>query len=308
MTDSLDINTIHKELAKKNFIVFAGTGVISGTGIPESWGKLLKALAEQAKVDIDIDRISKNEYPEIAQKIFDELVRNGKKEKYHEIIREQVVAKDSPWDAKTFEILLTTKGVVTTNFDNIFETSYETLVETNSHLPAHIEQNSLPDFDDKDDFEKHKIVHLHGRADENHIIFKRNDYLDYYPSVCAGKSLNPDYCLERYLEYIYRKHTVIFIGFSFDDEYVRGCFKSINKRLTGRDKRCCEEKVGYVEIVPQLEHYAFLEELNPQSNEYQRRKEIEAELEEMKIKVIHFQSKRDWMDCFKKIRRIRKPK
>lgn len=307
MSDNLDINTVHKELAKKDFIVFAGTGVISGTGIPPTWKELLKALAKQANVEIDIDKINKNKYPEIAQSIFDELVRKRDEGKYREIIREQVVAKDSAWDAKAYEILLTTKGIVTTNFDNIFEASYEILVETDSRLPVNIEKNSLPDFDDKDDFKRHKIVYLHGRADENHIIFKKNDYMDYYPSMGAEKSRNPDWCLERYLEYIYRKHTIVFVGFSFDDEYVRGCFKSIYQRLTGRDERCFEKKTGYVEIVPRIEHYAFSLEPDPQSGEHEERKKIEKELEEMRIKVIHLQQLRDWMDCFKRIREIRNP-
>ncbi|OQB45423.1 MAG: hypothetical protein BWY02_02516 [bacterium ADurb.Bin157] len=307
MADNLDINNIHEHLAKKNFIVFAGTGVISGTGIPSTWKELLITLSRQANVNINVDNICKNEYPDVAQKIFDELAKNGEEKRYYEIIKELISAKDSAWDEKPYEILSTTKGVVTTNFDNIFETSYERLVEANSSLPSSIITNSLPDFEDKDDFNKHKIVYLHGRANENHIIFKKNDYMDYYPSMSAGKSRNPDLCLETYLDYIYRKHTIVFVGFSFDDEYVRGCFKGIHRRLTGRDERCFERKTGYIEIIPRIKHYAFIEEVKPQSNEFKRHKEIEAELEEMRIKVIHFQCKREWMDCFQKIRKIRKP-
>ena len=52
MADNSDINTVHKELAKEEFIVFAGTGIVAGTGIASSWGKLLEALGEEAGIDI----------------------------------------------------------------------------------------------------------------------------------------------------------------------------------------------------------------------------------------------------------------
>jgi hypothetical protein len=302
MSDNIDINSVHKELARKDFIVFAGAGVVTGTGVPNSWKRLLKTLSGQASIDIDTDKISEAEYADKAQEIFEVLCRQGKKDRYYETIKEQLTATESSWSEKAFEILLTAKGVVTTNFDNIFEASYTRLAEADRDLPPNISTDSLPDFNYEDDFRRHKIVYLHGRANENYIVFKKDDYSVYYPTVC--NSPNGDDCVEKYLDFVYCKHTIVFVGFSFDDVYVRTHLKHIYEKLVARDQRC-SDKIGYREIVPKIEHYAFLWGADSNNKNYRQRKAIEAELEGMKIRVVYYRERREWMDCFEKIRRAR---
>lgn len=302
MADNLDINTVHKELAKKDFIVFAGTGILGNTGIPSSWKKLLEALFIESGIVTDIENIPKEKYPDKAEDIYKKLVERKQKTRYIDIIREQVVAKDSAWSEKAFEILLTSKDIVTTNFDKVFEASYNRLAEANRRLPRNPKTESLPDFKLERHSRTHKIVYLHGCADEHYTIFKRSDYETYYPSVT--NNLKGDNCLETYLEYIYSKHTIVFVGFSFDDVYLRNCLKIIKQRLIERDARCYD-KLGRSEVVPNIRHYAFMQKLDRKAKEYNIRKRIENELEDMQIKIIHLEKWRDWMDCFERVRNLR---
>lgn len=120
MADNLDIKTVHKELANKDFVVFAGTGILGNTGIPNSWKQLIEALIIESGIVTDIENLPKEEYPDKAEDIYKTLVEQGKRQRYFDIIKEQVVAKDSAWCDKAFEILLTSKDIVTTNFDKVF--------------------------------------------------------------------------------------------------------------------------------------------------------------------------------------------
>ncbi len=97
------------DLIKQEFLVFAGTGIVA-EGVPKSWKSLLEKLAIEANYEIDLDNISKNQYPDEAQKIFEYLAQVDKKEKYYEIIKNALALKETSWDQKAFDILDTTKS------------------------------------------------------------------------------------------------------------------------------------------------------------------------------------------------------
>ncbi|MGA1980121.1 MAG: SIR2 family protein [Sedimentisphaerales bacterium] len=289
------------DLIKRDFLVFAGTGIVA-EGVPRSWKLLLEKLAAEANYEIDLNNISKKEYPDEAQKIFENLVQIGKKNKYDEIIKNALSLKETSWDQKAYDILDTTKSVVTTNFDGTFEASYQRLAE-NKDLPS-IETctESLPTFTHNIDYEKYKIVYLHGRADEKHIIFKKDDYTTYYPSVSGAK--DGDNCLEAYLGYLFERTTIVFIGFSFEDIYIYKALENIYAQLKNRDLRC-EDKVGYKPIVPNIRHYALMPTINPKDPGCQEQRVLHEKLEQMGIVIVCLKQKRDWQDWFLEIRKLK---
>jgi hypothetical protein len=197
---------------------------------------------------------------------------------------------------------MTTDHVITTNFDDVFGASYRRLAELKKDLPRHPRTSSLPDFDVSDRFRRHRIVYLHGRADEEYIIFKRDDYEHYYPSVANNP--DGDRCLETYLEHVYNGRTIVFVGFSFDDVYMRQCLRDIHRRLVARDRRSAY-KIGRTEVVPRIRHYAFMPEVGPTAKEQKIGMEVEGQLESMNIGVIRLRLYRDWMDCFERVRETR---
>ncbi len=302
MEEQLDITSAHRILPKE-FVVFAGAGVVSDTGVPSTWSQLVKALALEADLPIDVTRLDPEEYAEKTEEIYQHLVSLNKGSRYFEIIREKLRPRVSTWSTAVFDILDMCMHIVTTNFDDVFERTYERYAELNPGRPAHPETHSLPDFTHDRPQNSHKIDYLHGRADEHHIVFKKSDYNTYYPSV---SKTHGDPCLEEYLTHIYSTYTMVFVGFSFDDVYVRGCLRKAYQTLVERDARC-SEKVGYRPAAARIAHYAFLRQ--PTEREEKKRAQREAlweDLAKMQIKVVPYKDHTDWQDCFKRMRNARK--
>jgi len=311
------------ELAKKDFIVFAGAGIPRETGIPD-WKSLLKALLTECPIDnIDVDTINPNEYPSIAQRVYDNLKSQNKEDKYYEIIKEQISPRNAPYSTAQLEIVTTTNWIVTTNFDTTFEYAFEKKFEERK-INKKLNIQSLPEFKMQNYLNEDSIIYLHGKADERFIIFRRDDYENYYPSVSKKRDGSKD--LEDYLKYLYKNYTIVFIGFSFDDFYIKEAFKYIYEETMYSDQ-IASKKIGYLPRLDKIQHYAFLKKVDfgnndflikninnfaPESEEYMKAKklidqsELIKELESMKIKVILYNEHIEWIQCFQEIRKIRR--
>ena len=59
------------------------------------------------------------------------------------------------------------------------------------------------------------------------IIFKKDDYDKYYPSV---SNLKEGYTrdLEEYIKYIFKNYTIVFFDFSFNDNYFKKLLQNNN--------------------------------------------------------------------------------
>ena len=310
MADNLSIENIHEKLADDDFVVFAGAGIVAGTGIPDSWKELLVALGKES----GIDTVGKCEedYPDIAQEIYEKMVQHGKEQRYDEIINESLSPTEAPYSVSGMEIVDTTKWVVTTNFDNIIEASFRRIAEIRSET-CKINIRSLPRLDVDRRSAKEKLTYLHGSAHTNYIILRRDQYDNYYPSV-SGK--NGPRCLENYLEYVYKNRTIVFVGFSFLDRYIRECFKNIYARISWQDEDAAR-RFSYQKIMPKIpRHYALIRK--PREDDYEKREnykkrlniyeEIKRDLELINIRVVWYDNHIDWIECFKKIRDSRKRK
>jgi len=221
MAEKLDIRTIHNELAEKEFVVFAGAGV-SGAN---SWMKMLEALAQETpEYDVDLEKRGPAEYPEIAQEIYDKLMEQNAGETYYRIIAEHIKPTGSPYSPQALDILHTAKLVVTINFDNVFDEAYKRYAPGKEDVRDELFWVSIPEINVPADLKEHCVVHLHGRADERYIVLRSDDYKNYYPSV-SGKS-DGDRAIENCLEEIYQRRTIVFVGVSFEDEYLRNSVTS----------------------------------------------------------------------------------
>ncbi|ODS37483.1 MAG: hypothetical protein A7315_13465 [Candidatus Altiarchaeales archaeon WOR_SM1_79] len=308
-----EIMEVAKELAEKDFIVFAGTGVTGDTGIPRSWKRLLEELLKSASINnINIDKVDPKEFPDIAQKIYDSLKRQNREDGYYGIIKKNLTPTMTPYSTQEYDILLTTNWVVTTNFDTTFESALDRKFETNEEnkIPR---IDSLPDFKKENLFERESIVYLHGSVDERFIIFKTSDYENYYPSVSEK---NGSKKLEEYLKYIYENYRIVFIGFSFDDQYIRASFENIYEELK-RDDEIASPKPSHPPILDNICHYAFLPEVSSDNNDYSdeenkkliklrmEAEKLDKDLKSMNIKVIRYNNHIEWMNCFAKTRELK---
>ena len=203
---SLDIKTIHLELAKKDFIVFAGTGTCSGTGVEPEWKKLLEALYEKYNVSgVTLNDVEEYNYPEIAQMIFNEYEKRRKIDEYYEIIERVLKANVAPYSTLQLESVLTTGHIVTTNFERSFEKAFETRLEA-QNKDREISTQTLPNINVDILNKDFCLTYLHGRIDIKQIVFTISEYEKFYSSKSN---------LIKFLESVFCQHIIVFIGFRF---------------------------------------------------------------------------------------------
>ena len=305
LKDGEDFSQVARILADRDFIVFAGAGVPKATGVPD-WGTMMEKLVELAKVetninDIDVRSLNPGEYPRVAQKIFDSLKESGKEDLYYQKIKEVLTPSNSPYSTEQLEIVKTTTWIVTTNFDSTFEKAFESKFELQGTRKT-LKIESLPSFSYENHFsaDEEIIVYLHGKADEHFIVFKQEDYEKYYPSVTSKDGAKD---IEDCLKYLYRYHTLVFIGFSFQDYYIRETLKKIYKELEKSDE-IAKGKPGYIPVTENIVHFCFLKNYKKEE-EREKFKFLIKELKEIKIKVILCSEYIDWIECFKLTRKLR---
>jgi len=318
---STNVDEFIEYLAKRDFIVFAGAGVPPESAPPITWKDLLAAFKEK-EPDLaarDIDKVRENEYPAYAQEIFNALQTMGRESRYYEILREKLRATNARCSLQQRDIIETAQHVVTTNFDDSFKNAMDRELEGSEDLKI---VQILPDFRLSALNTGYSVSYLHGNTNEECIVFKTEDYTTFYPSQSENDNGNDS--LEHFLRCLYTERTIVFIGVSFNDEYLLNALTRTCNRIKQNDEVGRKKKVGYKSKVEEIQHYAFMPEdmgikaeerywkkgdgISEQQieEERNRRKELLAEL---KINVITYKEPVEWTDWFKDIReRRKKPK
>ena len=308
----ISIDNVIKNLAynNKKFIVFVGAGVAEATGLPK-WKSMIESLYNLYPLNDINEKDLKNSdrSPEIAQKIYDYLKKNNRINEYFEIIKKILQPTVSSYSASELDIVSTSNWIITTNFDTTFEAAFEKKFELEkSNKEIYI--ISLPDFEYKNLFESESIVYLHGKINENLIIFKQDDYDKYYPSVSNLKEgCTKD--LEEYIKYIFKNYTIVFFGFSFNDKYFKKLLQNIYFDIKNSDELAAE-KIGYKAKLDTIQHYAFLKEdeyLVKEENEYMSeniKKEIISELDKIGVSAILYKNPITFLNFLGTVRKLKR--
>lgn len=313
---------IASELAQKqHFIVFAGAGVSRSTGVP-TWRALLEALEFACYGEKKVCLDNPEEYPRIAQELHNYLVEHDKANVYEQIISEQLQARNAYHSTEQREIVAITGHIVTTNFDLTFEDA----INQTAGDPEDFIQ-TLPCFDVSKMNQDYLLTYLHGNKNDC-IVLKTDDYEIFYPSVSKRRE-GCSRVLEEFVRHLYKYHTLVFVGFSFGDPYLKKLLRIIHDELARED--AIHDKVSrmYKPSLDRIQHYAFLPIYNsqqkmnelckryvPESKEYNNElsrirycqdasKELDVFLESIKIKVSRYSNNVDWQKCFRDIRRFR---
>jgi len=290
-----------EELSNKKFIVFAGTGVERSAGV-SGWSDLIKDLLRtlpkyNGKSDKEINDIIESNKPwDLAQEVYDCL---DQKQDYHHIIADKIRPTESDYSVQQLEIFFTTKWVITTNFGNTFENAFKRLCEF-CNKNYKYKGDKLPNFDSKA-FKNNKYVlsYLHGTTDEKFIIFRKDEYDHYYPNERGNNEYSTS--IEDYLSDIYKEQTLVFVGVSFDDIYLKRLLKKIYTKYLKNDTINSIGNPKYKPILPTIKHYAFLKNYNS-DDKYQMLKD---ELVGLKIMPIEYDDNKEWISCFEHIREMR---
>lgn len=297
MADNLDISNVIDELAKnRKFLVFAGTGVNTGTGIPESWRILIKSLYEKRPIEgIDAEKVDEEDFPEVAQKLYESFKSAKEENLYYESIRSNLQATNAPFSTQQTQIWKSVDRVVTTNFDDSFESAFEDNYENN---PKPISKNFLPHLNSQVLSGGYSISYIHGRIDEKAIVFKLDDYVIFYPSV-SGNTTGSDN-LERFLRDIYEREIIVFVGFGFNDDYVIRSLENTCDQIVKNDD--AHLRFGRpTSRYEQINHYAFMHK-----KDIKDRPVLLDRLKAIKINVIIYDKHSEWIEWFKKLRMLRR--
>lgn len=315
---SIPADNIIADLAKRDFIVFAGAGVPMESGPPITWKELLATFKEKEPelATRKIDEVGEDEYPDYAQEIFEALRGKGRESRYYEILREKLQATNARCSIQQRDIIDTARHVVTTNFDDSFKNAMERELEGRKDTNT---TQSLLDLQLRVLNTDYSVSYLHGNTNEKCIVFKTEDYTTFYPSQSENDRGNDN--LEQFLRHLYEEWTIVFIGVSFNDKYPLNALNIFYNRVKQNDEVGREKKVSYKSKLDNIQHYAFMpgdmgikarercrgKDYNISEQQIEEERESRRELlAELKIKVVPYQEHVDWTDWFEAIRKKRR--
>jgi hypothetical protein len=188
-------SNIIKANCDKRFAIFVGAGISksseSDTIKLPSWNDLINDLKNDLLLQPE-----ENDFLKIAQLYYLEY----KEFTYYEKIKGYFPADIEPSVVHKLIFEINAQSVITTNWDTILEKT----IDTNSYIYDVVSSD--------EDLVKltlqKKLIKMHGDFKKHNIVFKEDDYLSYsfnFPLV------------ENYIKSILSTHTVLFIGYSYND-------------------------------------------------------------------------------------------
>lgn len=204
----------------------------AGTSIPfklPSWSKLLlelnKGLTGSNKTKYE-ELIDKGDYLRALSflKLYSGLYKNEQiiKKDIKNILKQRYVKEVNSNYHNILDILkLDTDFILTTNYDNIVS-DYLRDYRDEFIMPQILE--NLDDLQDLMDDNSQKVIHLHGNVEmPNSMIVTQDDYDKLYKSEK----------IKNILTGIMSHKTLLFIGFSFNDEYFKDLYDKIFEFIQG---------------------------------------------------------------------------
>lgn len=209
-------------------IPFLGAGTSIPFNLP-SWGELLSELdkglvgSNQEKYR---DLIKRGDYLKALSflKIYSGLYKTEQliKKDIKQIIKARYVKEPNSNHHNILDILkLDTQFILTTNYDNIVS-DYLRDYRGEFILPQILE--NVDDLQDLMGEDSQKVIHLHGNVEiSNSMIVTKDDYDKLYSEEKIKSILNG----------VMSNKTLLFIGFSFNDEYFKDLYDKIFAQIKG---------------------------------------------------------------------------
>ncbi|WP_321421720.1 SIR2 family protein [uncultured Methanobacterium sp.] len=242
---------------KKNVAVFVGAGGSNILGI-NMWDEVLENMRKKFQPDInEIDFKEKIKCLGYA-KTASEIYHSTSHSEYISFMREEFRHKRAYHYSIHIKILSIFNVIVTTNYDNTFEEALNDLEyylkRCRCNNPLKWEINKLEKFN-HDMHEKSRpphLVYLHCNLENDEFIFIEEEYKKHYPTYFEEDGPSK---LESFLEYLLGTFSIIFIGFSFNDDIFTKFYKdTINNLIIKKEENIASEK-NYEEIPPSFVFY-----------------------------------------------------
>jgi NAD-dependent SIR2 family protein deacetylase len=222
---SLKLKDIRNELNNNKLVTFVGAGASCNYGLP-SWSSLIQTFATELNItekdkfgnDIPKSSFTSDEYILIPLYY---KIRFGEK-KYKKTIKYELSQVNT--SIKITEVYkplfeIKPQHIITTNFDDLLEKENQKLIDKYDVIKC-----------DKD-LAKAKtnnyIVKMHGDLKKGNIVLNENDYLN-YP--------NKFKLIDNFVKSLCATHTLLFIGFSFNDPNFKKLFHWV-QTILGKDSK-----------------------------------------------------------------------
>lgn len=190
-------------------LFFIGSGMSTEAGLPSATD-LTNILIEKLKSN-GVDPTNKQ-----LKKVAQDFIRRFSRPKLKELIRDKIVKKLETADKTSFNLLtslvIKPKDIVTTNWDPLIEEA----IGRNNYAPI-FEPNAVADSSES----KINLFKIHGDIDHD-IVITEDDYRNY--SDNWGPIITE-------LKALFQKRTIVFIGYSTDDENFLDMYMEVHKEL-----------------------------------------------------------------------------
>ncbi len=205
------LGAINSEAKDDSLILFVGAGVSINSGYP-SWNSLIENFREE---------LSENSVKKTNQQVAQEYYDNFGKNLYYKKLQEIFGAVKPEYNPILDQIVkIRPKHIITTNYDKLLENSLQneisqySIIKDNKDLPY-----------SRDD---HNIIKMHGDLDSKNIVLTESDYKDY--------ANNFEGVIDK-IRSLLVNHTVLFIGYSLQDDTFNNILDHVNDLFSADAKR-----------------------------------------------------------------------
>ncbi|GAA7399785.1 hypothetical protein BD0140_07640 [Helicobacter pylori] len=196
------IDNIRKAHNENYLSIFAGAGISTESKLPK-WGDLINELQKCL-----YGETKKNEdYLVLAEKFYNQFGESF----YYQTLKSLIPNSAKKNDLHLEIVKLNIKNLITTNWDNLFEQAINEEGRFFNIIKSDKDIGSSTGFA--------KFIKMHGSLDENNIVFKEQDYLEYskyFPLI------------ENYIKGVFSTDTVILLGYSLSDQNVKQIISWVN--------------------------------------------------------------------------------
>lgn len=185
-----------KRAHNNNYLsIFAGAGVSVDSGMPK-WSELIETI----KNSLGGGCTDRDDFLTIADKFYVQYKENI----YYRKIKELIPNNLEPNELHDKIVNLNIRNIVTTNWDNLFEKA----INNNGRYFDIIRKDD--DMGYATGYSK--LIKMHGDLEENNIVFRETDYLNYSRNFPL---------IENYVKAIFSTDVVVLVGYSLGDYNVK---------------------------------------------------------------------------------------
>ncbi|WP_121069623.1 SIR2 family protein [Helicobacter pylori] len=196
------IDNIRKAHNENYLSIFAGAGISAESKLPK-WGDLINELQKCLYGDT-----KKNEdYLVLAEKFYNQFGESF----YYQTLKSLIPNSAKRNDLHLEIVKLNIKNLITTNWDNLFEQAINEEGRFFNIIKSDKDIGGSTGFA--------KFIKMHGSLDENNIVFKEQDYLEY-------SNIFP--LIENYIKGVFSTDVVILFGYSLSDQNVKQIISWVN--------------------------------------------------------------------------------